>query len=206
MRCHMQEGYGIYMRKSLPLQSDIGFEKLRFRHNEKLSASVFEMMHEGKLIYPHEGLNCLSFIIDEIANLTEFSEQAFTEALRKSQFYCLKDADHVRKRLEKFVVSGQKITIANDHKWFLSSSLKRKIDRIYRNFSLEESYRIRVSERRQIPMPSALPEPWMIPEDPHFKGIQDFKLRDNINCGDSIVSRAMINSLATLMTQRLPDF
>lgn len=206
MRCHMQEGYGIYMRKSCPLQSDIGFEKLRFRHNEKLSKAVFELMHGGKLIYPHEGLNQVSFIIDEIAGLTEFSEQSFEAALRRSQFYCLKDADSVKKRLEEFAVAGQKIKVLDGHKWYLSSSLKRKIDRIYRNFSVEETYGIKISERKRIPMPNALPEPWMIPESETFEGVQDFKLRDHISCGDSIVDRSMINTLATLVTKRPMDF
>lgn len=59
MRCHMQNGYGIYMRMPMPLQQDIQFEKLRFRHHEELSQRVYEMMEGGERIYPHEVLNLL---------------------------------------------------------------------------------------------------------------------------------------------------
>lgn len=63
MRCHMQNGYGIYMRDEQPLQSDNDFEKLRFIHSEELSNWIFEEMKGGELVYPHEGLKQVEFLI-----------------------------------------------------------------------------------------------------------------------------------------------
>lgn len=55
------------------MQNDLGFEKLRFRHDENLSKWVFDMMKGGESIYPHEGLKDAGFIINDIAKTTSFS-------------------------------------------------------------------------------------------------------------------------------------
>jgi len=104
MRCSMQDGYGIYMRKAQPLQEDIGFQKLRFRHSEELSRRVFERMDGGKAIYPHEGLVQTQFIIDEIKKSTVFSKVAFYYALKKSQYYRIVDEERCLQDLSSFKV------------------------------------------------------------------------------------------------------
>lgn len=206
MRCHMQNGYGIYMRSPQPLQQDFEFEKLRFRHNEKLSQSVFDMMKGGKLIYPHEGLKHAEFIIDEIRKLSVFSEDAFQYALYRSHYFRLKDAEHVKACLSAFRVAGVSIEIQERHPWNLSAGRRKKIDGVYEDFSLESWYGLRVLDRKKIPAPSPMFEPWMMPEETDGEGVKDFRVREKVECGLSIVERDMFNLLRTLMTAQLQDF
>lgn len=100
MRCAMQYGYGIYMRTPQPLQKDYVFEKLRFKHSEKLSKNVFDMMEGGEKVYPHEGLKEADFIINRIRVGTVFSEEAFQYALYRSHEYALADGERCREDLQ----------------------------------------------------------------------------------------------------------
>lgn len=206
MRCHMQNGYGIYMRAPHPLQLDIGFEKLRFRHNEKLSRDVYEMMNGGELIYPHEGLKEAEFIIDQITNLMEFSEEAFLEALYRNHYYRLDDAEHCRNDLCGFSIDGKSIKVVANHPWRLSSGRRKRIDDVYQDFSIERDYRIILKDRKSIPGPNPMFEPWMIPEEENNPGVIDFKVREKVDCGSSIVMRDMLSMLQTLMMKRVSDF
>lgn len=206
MRCHMQNGYGIYMRIPQPLQQDFEFEKLRFRHNEKLSRDVFELMHGGELIYPHEGLKQAEFIIDQIRKLTVFSEKAFQFALYRNHYYRLEDAAQCKKDLGNFLIDGQPISIQEHSAWKISAGRKRKIDERYNGFSVEEWYGIRIMERKKIPAPSPMFEPWMLPEEQNEPGVMDFRHREEVECGSSIVERNCFELLDTLMQGRLPDF
>ncbi len=56
-RCHMQHGYILPMRKESPLQDDLKFEKIRFRQSPAFSQHVFEFMHEGRDVFPYEGIS-----------------------------------------------------------------------------------------------------------------------------------------------------
>lgn len=206
MRCHMQNGYGIYMRAPHPLQEDFEFEKLRFRHNEKLSQDVFELMQGGELIYPHEGLKQAEFIIDSIRNLTTFSEKAFEYALYWSHYYRLEDAYQCRKDLRDFSIDGQTITIQENSSWSISAGRRRIIDDLYKGFSVENWYGIRIMERKKIPAPNPMFEPWMLPEEEAETGVIDFRHREKVECGSSIVERDCFNLLNTLLTKRLTDF
>lgn len=206
MRCHMQNGYGIYMREPLPLQEDFQFEKLKFKQNVKLSNAVFELMEGGKKIYPHEGLGQAQFIIDEIRNLTEFSEEAFEYALYRNHFYRLADWEQCLKDLQKFEVDGKKISIVKQHPWKLSSGRRKRIDALYQDFSLEKNYGIHMIQRNQIPGPAAMYEPWMLRSVENEPGTVDFKLREKIECGDSIMTRNAISLLAMMMTAKKQDF
>ena len=206
MRCHMQNGYGIYMRTEQPLQMDPGFEKLRFRHSEKLSQKVYDLMQGGELVYPHEGLKSVQFLIDQIRDETKFSEPAFQYALYRNHYFGLKDADKVREKLEGFTVDGKKIEIIDRHPWKLSSGRRKKIDQIYEDFSLQNWYGIMILDRKQIPGPSPFFEPWMLPEREGDEGVMDFKLRESVNCGNCIASRNMVSLLSTLKYAKLSDF
>lgn len=206
MRCHMQNGYGMYMREPYPLQQNFEFEKLKFKQSVELSQRVFEMMDRGKKIYPHEGLSKVQFIIDEIRRLTSFSTEAFEYALYRSHYYRLDDREKCLADLQAFSIEGEKIKIIENHPWKLSSGRRKRIDQIYRDFSLEKDYSIIISERKQIPGPSPMFEPWMLRSAEDELGTVDFKLRDTIDCGDSIVSRNMIGLLATMMEAKLQDF
>lgn len=206
MRCHMQSGYGMYMREPYSLQQNIEFEKLKFKQSVELSQRVFDMMDGGKKIYPHEGLGQVQFIIDEIRKLTCFSKEAFEYALYRNHYYSFADREKCLEDLQDFSIDGQNIKIIEDHPWKLSSGRKKRIDSTYSSFSLEKDYGIIISERKQIPGPSPMYEPWMLRSVEDEPGTIDFKLRENVECGDSIMSRNMIGLLATLMTAKLQDF
>lgn len=206
MRCHMQNGYGIYMRTPHPLQDDIEFEKLRFRHSEELSRKVFDMMHGGKLIYPQEGLKQAEFIIEQIRKATSFSEEAFKYALYRSHYYKMENEDAVKKDLMDFMVNGQPILIGSKYPWRLTPGRRNRIDSLYNDFDVEKNYGIKIMDRKCFPGPNPMFEPWMIPEENDGDGIIDFQTRERVNCGMSIVSRDIMNILATMMTAKLQDF
>lgn len=206
MRCHMQNGYGIFMRNPQPLQNDYEFEKLRFRHSEKLSRKVFELMRGGELIYPHEGLKEAQFIIDTIRSATSFSEKAFNYALYRNHYYRIADADKAREDLFHFRVDGKPIIVTDTHPWRISSGRRKKIDAVYRDFSVQKWYGIMVLDRAQIPGPSPLFEPWMLPDKESGEGVKDFKVRDKVECGNSIASRNTLSLLSTVKYAKLPDF
>lgn len=204
MRCHMQHGYGIYMRKPFPLQNDIQFEKLRFRHNEKLSKDVFELMEGGKLIYPQEGLKDISFIINKIKASKRFSYEAFEYALKRNHYYCCSDRDKCLKDLTNMTIDGEYIKIEEKHPWHLSSLRKKKIDNIYKDFSIEKQYNIKIISRNVSHGGAPMYAPWMIAEDETYKGVFDMEPR-NVECY-SLWTRHMEYLLNAVENAELPDF
>lgn len=205
-RCAAQSAYAIYMRNSRPLQEDIGFEKLKFRHNEKLAKWIYDKMEGGKKIYPYEGLNECTFVIEKISHLTDFSEDALDFALYRSHYFRCKDKDNVRKRLESFLVDGKSIKIINRIPWKLSAGRRKRIDYTYGSFSLENWYGVRIVTRDSFPKPSPVFEPWMLMTDEDEPGVVDFKLRENVNCGTSFLTQDAIRLLKTIMERKLQDY
>lgn len=206
MRCHMQSGYGIYMREPYALQQDNHFEKLKFKQNARLSQRVYDLMDGGRKIYPHEGLNQAQFIIDEIRNLTTFSQEAFEYALYRNHHYRIVDREICLRDLNGFSINGNSIKITNKHPWNLSSRRRKRIDEIYKNFSLEKNYGISIIQRSSYPGPQAVYEPWMLRSAADEPGTIDFKLRDHIDCGDDFLRRNYMTLLMTLCTAKLQDF
>lgn len=206
MRCSMQYGYGIYMRVSMPLQDDYVFEKLRFKHSEELSKRVYEMMEGGKKIYPHEGLRDADYIIDQIRSGTVFSEDAFQYALYRSQEYTLSDKEACRKDLESFRIEGKSIKIVPNHVYEISSGRRKKIDAQYANFSLENTYGIRIMRRGSPQKMQSMYEPWQLPEKENQPGVIDFKPRECVPDLENLWSWSAIASRATLIKARTPDF
>ena len=182
MRCHMQDGYGIYMREEKPLQQDPLFEKLRFKHSEELSKWIFDYMRGGELIYPHEGLSKIDFLIKEIAELTVFSYEAFLYALERNHLFTLKEEGLCLKELEKFDLDGKKVAIQAHSPWKLSSGKRKLINSHYEDFSIEDTYGILVKERKVIPPGARMFEPWMIMERENEPGVIDFHARDLTGC------------------------
>lgn len=205
MRCHMQDGYGIYMRTALPLQQDFMFEKLKFRHNEKLSRDVYEMMNGGELIYPHEGLKQVDFIIKQIAESTVFSEEAFQYALRRNHKYRVIDEQKCRLDLENFIVNGRNIVIQKTHPWKLSSKRRKNIDRLYENFSIETEYKIKIMDRLIYPSGADMFEPWMLLEKETSPGAIDFNARQMEGCFN-LWSRQSQELLSIIKKAKLTDF
>lgn len=206
MRCHMQSGYGIYMRNPRPLQLDLEFEKLKFRHSEELSLKVFRMMKGGKLVFPHEGLRHVQYILDQISRETTFSEQAFQYALYRSHYFKLDDEDNVRNEIRNFSVAGKRINITKQHPWKLPFRLRQKINRLYNNFCIEKWYGIKIMDRPQGSPLSPMFEPWMIPDKNDGPGVEDFRARASVACGSSIQTRDLFNLLYMVRHAQMPDF
>lgn len=212
MRCSMQNGYGIYMRESRPLQKDIGFEKLRFRHSEELSKRVYDKMRGGELIYPHEGLKKVDYFIEKIRNLTGFSEEAFQYALQRNHLFRIQDKELCRKKLENFCVDGKKIHILPNRSWHIGRNRKREVDDAYRNFTVENQYGIRVMKRRVCTSEGTsdfkkMYEPYMLTDKNNTQepGICDFKPRAMQETNNMWVI-TMMQELQTLMTKNARDF
>lgn len=147
MRCHSQYGYGIHMQHSIPLQSNLAFEKLHFRHSEKLSKSVFNLMDGGKKIYPQEGLDEFTDVIEKISLATQFSEAAFIAALRKNRITTF--SDKYRAELEKFSIGSKNIRICGDeHPFYVSRQRIRYANRKDAGFSIQKEYGIQLCCRQ----------------------------------------------------------
>ena len=143
MRCHMQSAYGIKMLEEFPLQNDVIFEKLRFRHNEELSTWIFERMGKGKLIYPHEGLSQFNDIIQKIKGSHVFSEEAFNFAFSKNKYFTNKE--QCLNKILSTNILGHSIEIGRDkHPYSLSSQRIKDFDKVYKDFSIEKEYNIKL--------------------------------------------------------------
>lgn len=146
MRCHSQHAYGIHMETPYPLQDDFTFEKLRFRHSERLSREVFELMDGGKKIYPQEGLNDFADIIDKICNTTEFSQEAFDYAMENTEFFST--AAEAEAALSEIIILERPIKILKDKNPIQVSRQRiRALNRKYEGFSIEKAYGIKLTFR-----------------------------------------------------------
>ncbi|MDF0727077.1 FRG domain-containing protein [Cytobacillus sp. S13-E01] len=147
MRCHMQHGYGIRMVDEFPLQEDSTFEKLRFRHSEKLSKEIYERMDQGRLIYPHEGLLDLMDIIEGIKQSSVFTEESFDYAFNNNNYF----TDKAKCRIllcESSILGDKRINIGKSHPYHLSRQRRRRLDRMYEDFSIEKEYGIKLMTRK----------------------------------------------------------
>ena len=205
MRCHMQNGYGIYMRNNQPLQEDILFEKLRFKHEEQLSKRIFEKMQGGELIYPHEGLKEADYIIEDIAHETDFSEEAFSYALKRNHYYKLSEPQKCKEDLNNFEVEGKRVNIVSKHPWKLSAGRRKKIDALYDDFSIEKHYGIKIVQRKRANRSGGIFEPWMLCETDDEPGIIDFHARPASDC-TSVQDRNMFRILHMIKNAKLSDF
>lgn len=145
-RCYMQHGYGIYMAKDNSLQKDITFEKLRFKHSEKLSQDVFNLMEAGRKIYPHEEFNVFDDIINIIKNTNTFSIKAFEYAKDKLNYFSSpEDLHEAIIKVPNFFDRSIKVTTVPAYK--LSRQRRRNFDRKFKNFSIEKAYNIELMSR-----------------------------------------------------------
>lgn len=146
MRCHSQHAYGIHMETPYPLQDDFTFEKLHFRHSERLSREVFELMDGGKKIYPQEGLNDFADIIDKICTTTEFSQEAFDYAMENTEFFST--AAEAEAALSEIIILERPIKIVKNHNPIQVSRQRiRALNRKYEGFSIEKAYGIKLTSR-----------------------------------------------------------
>lgn len=147
MRCHSQYAYGIHMKEPYPLQNDFTFEKLYFRHNEKLSKAVFDMMDGGKKVYPQEGLNEFQDVIQDIRNANVFSEEAFQYAFENNSYF--DNADEAQKELRENPILGVPVQIDGEkHPFKVSRQRIRRLNMRYEGFSIEKAYGIQLCMRK----------------------------------------------------------
>lgn len=115
-RCAHQSGYIYPMRNELPLQKDWHFEKLRFRQSVELSQWVYQMMDEGRRVFPNEGVTELRDYIERIKHSVTFAEdelQAVYEydGIDKTIFPTI---DDLRENLDGYVTADGAITIQDE--------------------------------------------------------------------------------------------
>lgn len=162
MRCSCQYGYGIKMKTPFSLQENVLFTKFRFRQNEQFSQQVFEMMDEGRKIYPEEGLSSFLREIDLIGSAESFSEEAFSMTLKKNERTALRD--EYRERLEKFevIVNGKKqgpfFVSADQHPAKVSRERIDAVNKLDVDFSIEKEYGITLNTRRCLTIESIIHE------------------------------------------------
>lgn len=145
MRCHMQHGYGINMIKEFPLQEDVQFEKLKFKHSKHLSEKIFEMTNEGKTIIPNEGIDAISDIIAQIRSTSIFSEEDFEYAFNKDEHFT--DRNRCRELLQRSNILGQKLKIIKNYKTEITRDQIQLIDAIYKDFDITKHYGVQPGMR-----------------------------------------------------------
>lgn len=204
MRCHVQSGYGIYMREPGSLRDDGTFAEFRFEHDEEFSRFIYERMGQGRRIYPSEGINKAGFLIDKIRSLTTFAYSSFEYALRRSHYFALADADEARAALAEFRVGGQPIVVQEHHAdgVRLTPRLRSRIDADFHDFSFEQSYGVHVPianiEFR------AYYEPWMMGCSPESRGKADFAVPAvRLACND--ISSVLLGHLFSIIKNGAVD-
>jgi len=138
-RCHCQYGYALKMENETPLQQDVRFEKLKFRHSEQLSSRVFKLTEQGKKIFPDEGLSKVADIIDYINGTELFSNDDF-------EYVCAKHGIKNKDELKDDLIKNH-ISFTKEKTYDLSRQRKRAIDRLYKDFDLEKNYNIKLTGR-----------------------------------------------------------
>lgn len=143
MRCHCQHGYGIHMKQPNPLQENLLFEKLWFRHDEKFSKEIYEKMDCGKKIYPQEGLVQFNDVIEEIKKTTHFSKAAYSIALEKNELSNT-EIHSLMEECDCVKIFGNEIIISEEEPIKVSRQRIRAFNRKYERFSIEKDYGIKL--------------------------------------------------------------
>lgn len=136
----------MYMKNSTPFQDNPIFKQFRFRHSEKLSRDVYELMGGGEKIYPQEGLSDFYDVLDSIASATDFLEEAFQYALEKNNLAA--HAEQYRCALEQSHICPATIHICTEHPSFGATRQRiRRVNWKDKGFSIERYYGIQLSTR-----------------------------------------------------------
>ena len=89
MRCSNQYGFVLKMKNANEdLKQNNFVRKYRFRLTPEFCKTVFDMMQQGKKIYPTDGLSDFVTEIQAIKTQTSFSRKTFQEACRKEKLQC----------------------------------------------------------------------------------------------------------------------
>lgn len=104
-------------------------------------------MDGGKKIYPQEGLNDFTDILDKIHDTTEFSQEAFEYVLNNSNYFT--SAREAENALLENEIFGDPIRIVRDKDPIhVSRQRIRALNRKYKGFSVEKNYGIKLLTRK----------------------------------------------------------
>ena len=73
-RCHTQSGYVYPMKTMDDIRHNEQFERIRFTQTVEFSNQIFQMMDEGKKIYPEEGITQVMDMLEQMRKTLIFSE------------------------------------------------------------------------------------------------------------------------------------
>lgn len=115
-RCHHQSGYIFPMRNEAPLQQNKWFEKLRFRQSAELSRRVYEMMDNGKKVFPNEGITEIRDIVEELKHSTVFSMEDVIASFENDGIdtAIFPTVDALKAALQGFRAPDGKITVKDE--------------------------------------------------------------------------------------------
>ena len=139
MRCQFQSGYIYPMGNDDTLQSDINFEKIRFKQSEHLSNTIFEMMDGGKKVFPNEGITEAQSIIEKMKESYLFSEDDIDcvyelENVDRDRY---PNRESLKNALCSFDFCGRKISIQKDEvDYGITDQLLESINSKYDNRDL----------------------------------------------------------------------
>lgn len=99
MRCDHQRAYIIEAAEPYNMYLDATFAKYKIRLTEELCQWIFEKMHQGRDIYPNEGLTTYLPVINQIKQSKEYTEEALKTAIDFYRFqYTKENAMDILKR------------------------------------------------------------------------------------------------------------
>lgn len=84
-RCHTQSGYVYPMKTIGDIRHNGQFERIRFPQTVEFSNRIFQMMDEGKKIYPEEGITRIMDILEQMRRTWVFSEDDLSEAYEEDE-------------------------------------------------------------------------------------------------------------------------
>lgn len=147
-RCHTQSGYVYPMKTIDDIRHNGQFERIRFPQTVEFSNQIFQMMDEGKKIYPEEGITQSMDVLEQMSRTLSFSEDDLLWAYEldeadKQEFPSI---DQLRKALQSSetahlieevydIENGQVIINENEIQYPLSENKKNDINTHYNDKS-----------------------------------------------------------------------
>lgn len=131
-RCSYQSGYVYPLKHGQALQENPVFEKLRFKQSEEFSHYIFELMDEGRKIYPNEGIGLLREQLKKIQETMEFTlddiKEVYEEEVDKNLFSNL---EVFMDKLLQYEIEGKKVKIVEQIDYDINSPEFQQVNQMY---------------------------------------------------------------------------
>lgn len=147
-RCHTQSGYVYPMKTMEDLRHNGVFERIRFPQTVEFSNQIFQMMDEGKKIYPEEGITQTMDILKRMSRTLIFSEDDLLQAyeLDEADKKIFSSIDQLRATLQSKEIAsliedaydvddGQIMIIEDEVEYPLSKNIINDINAYYNDKS-----------------------------------------------------------------------